>query len=205
MNARHATLERTPERRRTAAHAVTALVAAALLAAAGSGHAGPRHDWGERHDTLVRARVIAAEPIYQTINEPRTQCWSETVGYAPRPSRDSGGAVIGAIAGGLIGSTVGKGNGRVAAAAVGAATGAVIGDRAAGHAYAAGPRQIERCETTDSYRRVVAGYDVRYRYLGREYRTELPYDPGRFVALRVNVQIVDEPGHDRFPDYSDRR
>lgn len=179
------------------------LIAAALIAVATAAQAGPRHG----HDSLVRAKVVSSVPVYQTINEPRTECWTETVGYgAPREYRDSnGGAVLGAIAGGLIGSTVGKGNGRVAAAAVGAATGAVVGDRLSDRQYANAPRQIERCQTQDNVRRVISGYDVRYRYEGREYAAHLPYDPGRFVSLRVSVEIADDqPDFDRDRGYNDR-
>lgn len=165
------------------------ILASALIASTAAAQAGPAHE------SLVRARVISSAPIYQTVNEPRTECWTDTVAVESPRHRDGGGAVIGAIAGGLIGSTVGKGNGRIAAAAVGAATGAVIGDRISErseHRHVEA-RDVERCRSTDSYRRVVSGYDVRYRYQGQDYSTRLPYDPGRFVKLRVSVAVVDEP------------
>ena len=166
------------------------LLIPALLAAATAAQAGPAHD------SLVQARVISSVPIYQTINQPRTECWTDTVAYeVPRHERDGGGAVLGAIAGGLIGSTVGKGNGRVAAAAVGAATGAVIGDRLSDHhRHSVEAREVERCRSTDSYRRVVSGYDVRYRYQGQDYSTQLPYDPGRFIKLRVSIAVAEDQG-----------
>lgn len=166
------------------------VLAAALLAATAA-QAGPRY---ADNETRIRAKVVSSEPIYETIREPQTQCWTETVGHNPyRYQRESnGGAVLGAIAGGLIGSTVGNGNGRIAAAAVGAATGAVIGDRH--DRYDHGPRErvVERCRSTDDVRQVISGYQVRYRYEGREYMTELPYDPGRFVNLRVTVAVDDD-------------
>lgn len=166
------------------------LLIPALLAAATAAQAGPAHE------SLVRARVISSVPVYQTINQPRTECWTDTVAYeVPRHEHDGGGAVLGAIAGGLIGSTVGKGNGRVAAAAVGAATGAVIGDRLSDHRrYGVEAREVERCRSTDAYRRVLSGYDVRYRYQGQDYSTQLPYDPGRFIKLRVSVAVADDQG-----------
>lgn len=178
------------------------IIAASLIATTTVAQATPRHP----QETTVRARVIASQPIYETISEPRTQCWTETVGHHRGYRHDSGGgAVVGAIAGGLLGSTIGKGNGRVAAAAVGAATGAVIGDRLDGR-YADGPHQIERCQTTDNQRRVIAGYDVRYRYQGQDYSTRLPYEPGRHVRLRVSVAVDDEAsgGYWRDEDRDDR-
>ena len=170
----------------------TTLVAS-LLAMSGVAHAGRGNDDG----FTTRARVVASTPVYESINEPRRECWTETVGHESRSVRDgnnTGGAVIGAIAGGLIGSTVGKGNGKVAAAAVGAATGAVVGDRwnDGGTRYESRPRQVERCRVQDNYRQVISGYDVRYRFGDREYSTRLPYDPGKWLALNVSFSVADD-------------
>ena len=183
---------------------------AALLAASGAAQAG--HGRGDRDADgfIARAQVLSSTPVYDTINEPRRECWTETVGYETRSYRENnntGGAVLGAIAGGLIGSTVGKGNGKVAAAAVGAATGAVVGDRwnDGGTRYESGPRQVERCRTTDNFRQVISGYDVRYRFQGREYSTRLPYDPGRWLALNVSFSVAEDQRPGRWnSSYYDR-
>ena len=163
---------------------------AAMLAASGMAQAG--HGRGDGFAT--RARVLASTPVYETINEPRRECWTETVTQETRAySNNTGGAILGAIAGGLIGSTVGKGDGKVAAAAVGAATGAVVGDRwnGSGTRYETVPQQVERCRTHDNFRQVITGYDVLYRFEGREYSTRLPYDPGKWLALNVNFSVAD--------------
>lgn len=171
---------------------------AALLAASGLAQAGPSHGDG----FTTRAKVLASVPVFETINEPRRECWVETVGYETRSSTSSGpgGAILGAIAGGLIGSTVGKGDGRVAAAAVGAATGAVVGDRMShgGTRYESVPQQVERCRSTDNFRQVITGYDVRYRFQDREYSTRLPYDPGKWLTLNVSFTVVDDPRAERW-------
>lgn len=171
----------------------------ALLAASGATQAGHHRE----DDSIVRARVVSSTPIYDTINEPRQECWTETSGYETRSYRDgtnTGGAVLGAIAGGLVGSTVGKGNGKVAAAAVGAATGAVIGDRwpTASQRYESRPAQVERCRTRDDYRQVLSGYDVRYRFQGREYSTRLPYDPGKWLMLNVRFTVAENQRDQRW-------
>ena len=166
---------------------------AALLAASGAAQASS----GRGDGFTARAQVLGSTPIYETINEPRRECWTETSGYETRSVRDgsnTGSTVLGAIAGGLIGSTVGKGNGKVAAAAVGAATGAVVGNRwndGSTH-YESSPRQVERCRTHDDYRQVVSGYDVRYRFQGNDYRTRLPYDPGRWLTLNVSFSVAED-------------
>lgn len=183
---------------------------AGLLVASGAAQAGPgRYD---ADGFVTRARVISSTPIYDTINEPRRECWTETVGQETRSYREgngNGGAILGAIAGGLLGSTVGNGNGRIAAAAVGAATGAVVGDRwnDGGVRYESRPRQVERCRVQDNYHQVVSGYDVRYRFQGSEYSTRLPYDPGKWLTLNGNFSVSDDPragrGDDRYNDWND--
>jgi uncharacterized protein YcfJ len=171
-------------------NARTPTLIAALLAVSGAAQAG--HGDG----FTTRARVLSSVPIYETISEPRRECWTETVGYETRGYRDgsgTGSAIIGAIAGGLLGSTVGKGDGKVAAAAVGAATGAVVGDRwnRSGTRYESVPQEVERCRVHNDYREIVTGYDVRYRFQGREYTTRLPYEPGKWLTLDVDFSVAE--------------
>jgi len=182
-------------------HALNTTLIAVLVAASGAAHAGPGQGDGDGFAT--RVRVLSSTPVYDTINEPRRECWTETVGQETRSYRDgnnNGGAVLGAIAGGLIGSTVGKGNGKVAAAAVGAATGAVVGDRWNNGSirYESYPQQEERCRTRDDFRQVVSGYDVRYRFQDREYSTRLPYDPGKWLNLNVSFSVAEDQRAERW-------
>ncbi len=79
-------------------------------------------------DFTDSARVVSSSPIYERVNEPRRECWTETVQVAPK-ERSLGGAVIGGVAGGLLGSQVGGGSGNTAATGAGAVAGAVVGDR----------------------------------------------------------------------------
>lgn len=175
--------------------ALNTTLIAALLAASGAAHAG--QGYGNAGGSVARAQVLSSTPIFDTINEPRRECWTETRGYETRSYRDGsngGGAVLGAIVGGLVGSTIGQGNGKVAAAAVGAATGAVVGDRLndGDRRYVSRPRQVEQCRVQDNYRQVISGYDVRYLFQGREYNTRLPYDPGRWLTLNVSFSVADD-------------
>lgn len=158
----------------------------------------------DNENVLIRARVLSATPIYESINEPRRECWTETSDYGGRDyetrsyRNNNGGSIIGAIAGGLLGSTVGRGNGRVAAAAVGAATGAVVGGQwNNGDRYSRYPEQLERCQTTNQIRQVMNGYDVRYRFEGREFQTRLPYDPGRWLILNANFTVAQNQSEER--------
>jgi uncharacterized protein YcfJ len=189
-------------------------------------------------DFVDTARVVSSTPIYERVNEPRRECWTESVQSAPR-ERSMTGAVVGGVAGGLLGSRVGGGQGNTAATGAGAVAGAVVGDRvdnpdsnrsATGSivggiagallgsqigggsgrkaATAAGglagvlvgdrvanpdqPRseQVERCREVENYRDVIKGYNVTYRYNGRDVNATLPYQPGDTV--RVGVSLIED-------------
>jgi uncharacterized protein YcfJ len=177
-----------------------AALAATLVLCSGTALAG--HDGAYQgysgNSFSDRAKVVATTPVYERINEPRRECHTEyrtheEQGY--RNNNNTVGAIVGAVAGGLVGSTVGKGNGKVAAAAVGAATGAVIGDRwndRAGSYSTSRTEPVEVCAMVDNYREQVAGYDVTYRYNGRDYSTRLPYDPGDWLNLNVSFTVAEE-------------
>jgi uncharacterized protein YcfJ len=143
------------------------------------------------------AWVVASTPVYESVNTPQRDCWTEQTGYERTRSHDReyGGAVLGGIVGGLLGNTVGKGTGRSVATAVGAATGAIVGDNIDndGHEYRgpARPRYEQRCRTLDNWSRQLTGYNVTYRYHGQDYTAFLPYDPGRSVKVNVNVSLAE--------------
>lgn len=176
---------------------LTVALAAALTLASGATLA----DYGQ--DFRDRAKVVASTPVYERVNEPRRECRTE---YESREtyqnSNNTGGAVLGAVVGGLVGSTVGKGNGKVAAAAVGAATGAVIGDRWNDRdgSYSYEERPVERCRMVDNYHQQIVGYDVTYRYNGRNFTTRLPYDPGEWLGLNVSFSVADQPRGGRWKE-----
>lgn len=145
------------------------------------------------YDYTDRAEVISAIPVYETINEPQRECWTEFETRYERPARSNGGSIIGAVAGGLLGAQVGKGNGRVVAAAAGAAIGALVGERMDSDYRNAYPveRPVERCHATGAYRDQLTGYQVHYRYRGRDGMVLLPYDPGATVLIGVEVAGAD--------------
>lgn len=149
------------------------------------------------------ARVVASTPIYESINQPKRECWEEEVRYETRRydrrASDSnvGSAIFGGLVGGVLGNSVGKGDGRKAATAIGAALGAIAGDSYADNrrGYVSGePRvQVEqRCREVDNWSRRLTGYDVTYRYQGHEYTTFMPFDPGSKVRVNVNVSLAEQ-------------
>ncbi|MCM3562602.1 hypothetical protein M3149_02965 [Hydrogenophaga intermedia] len=148
-----------------------------LLALAGSGLAQAQEEQG---------RVISSTPIIQQVAVPRDVCTDEQVTY--RGQKSGGGALLGAIAGGAMGNAIGDGSGRAAATAIGLIGGAILGNRIEGEPQ---PRTeiVRSCGTQTTYEPRTVAYDVVYEYAGREYRTQMAQDPGRYV--RLNVTPVD--------------
>jgi uncharacterized protein YcfJ len=154
------------------------------------------------------ARVTQVTPHYQQvrISVPRQECYTETR-YAQEQRYDgydrdravAGGTVIGGIIGAVIGHQIGhgpaRGLGTVAGAVIGGAIGHDAAQRNAGpddgdYDYrGARPIERERCVTRYNERveQRVDGYHVCYRYQGRDYQTDLPYDPGERLRVRVTV------------------
>jgi uncharacterized protein YcfJ len=170
------------------------LACAVLLAVnTGASFAGSRTE----QPFFDRGQVVSSQPIYEEVNDPRRECWTERVGTTREVVRDRsyGGAVLGGLVGGIIGNQLGKGSGRKAATVVGATTGAIVGNNIDndGERYIerAPEREVERCRSVDNWTRKINGYNVVYRYHGHEYTTHLPYDPGPEIKLRVNVSVAE--------------
>jgi uncharacterized protein YcfJ len=133
---------------------------------------------------------------------------------APPPERTIGaGTVIGAIIGGVVGHQFGRSSGgRDVGTGVGVVAGGLIGNQiensppanaAPGYAqggparvdYIPETRTVQRCKTVYDNRDEVTGYNVAYRYQGRDYTTRMAYDPG--PTMRVQVNLAPETGAPR--------
>jgi uncharacterized protein YcfJ len=108
------------------------------------------------------ATVTQTRPIYAQVSDPQQRCWSERVLDTDVMRLDQ--APIGV-------------QGRVI-------------ERPNGNDLVAVPheRDIQRCGTVDNGRMQLQGYEVHYLYGGREYTTQLSYDPGQRVRVNVDVQ-----------------
>ena len=126
-------------------------------------------------------RVISSTPVIQQVAVPRTYCNQPTY-VAPPPTSGAGG-LMGAIAGGAIGSTIGHGTGTAAAVLLGTIGGAIVGNNI--EAGGQRPQAVQNCSTETTYENRAVGYNVTYEYAGREYSTQLPYDPGPTIQLQV--------------------
>lgn len=179
----------------------TLTLTAALAAALAAGPALADHDrWddddgGDRGGRIEYARVVSSTPVIHQvrINEPRQECHDERVVY-----RDSGrayrngDALVGAIIGGIAGHQFGRGRGNAAATAAGALIGAGVAQDRYGYRESERVVYEPRCVSYSDtrYEERVEGYDVAYKYHGRIYHTQLPYDPGNRIAVSVDVSPV---------------
>jgi uncharacterized protein YcfJ len=164
-----------------------------MCAVAGSGS-------GFAADFIDTARVVSSVPVHERISEPRQECWIETVSstgtvtQSVSQDRSIGGALLGGVVGGVVGNQIGQGNGNAVATAAGAIAGALIGDRVANQdqnaqqvTQAPQVRQEQHCRTIENYKDVIRGYDVTYRYSGKDVTVRLPYQPGDTVRVGVSV------------------
>lgn len=166
-----------------------------MLAAVSSGTA-----WAA--DFVDTARVISSTPIYERVSEPKQECWNETVSStgvvtksAPVEERSIGGALIGGVVGGVVGNQVGQGTGNTVATAAGAIAGAIIGDRVANPSNQQAQqtsqvpqtRQEQHCRQVENSREVIRGYNVTYRYNGKDVSTRMSSQPGDTVQVGISV------------------
>ena len=197
---------------RTAVQILTATaLVAAMVPAAVAGSRADRYGYRGDRDTEY-AQVLSARPIYREVrvSEPRQECWNERVvyrdeQYIEQGSRYAGsadrtiGTVLGGVIGGAIGHQFSEGSGKQIATAIGAVVGADVArnryDRR--DAYYGEPQRAvrervayePRCRTVSDgrYEQRVEAYDVTYRYRGQVYNTQMPYDPGARMPVRVEV------------------
>lgn len=183
----------------------TGIALLALCFAAGAGASGngkshrEGHVYGPQDERYDYAKVVDARPLYREVRvrEPVRECWDEPVYHTRRDGHKSaGGMLAGGLIGGIVGHQIGHGSGRRVATAVGTLIGAKIGhDAVNGHDEYEEKTLVgyeEHCKTDYrvSYEQVVDGYDVTYKYRGRTYRVEMPYNPGERIKISIRIAPV---------------
>ena len=127
-------------------------------------------------------QVLSRSAVMQPVAVPRQTC---TASPAVVHSSSGAGALMGAIAGGAMGNSVGDGSGRALATMIGIVGGAMVGDRIDGSGQAS-PQNHTTCTTQTVYENRLVGYDVVYEYAGKQYRVQLPQDPGHTISLNIS-------------------
>lgn len=146
--------------------------------------------YGDRYDDRYADRYRSSDPwrTYDGYDRSRDER-----GHGTQAGRNVA-TVLGGIVGAALGSKVGGGSARYATAAVGSMVGGMAGREI--YESSQRPRQEARvtvCDPVndDRYRAVqdeVTGYDVTYRYGGREYTTRTDHHPGDRIRVRVDVR-----------------
>ena len=158
-------------------------------------------DRAAQHKDYVHAKVLSVQPVYREIrvHTPVRECWQEPVKKRKQVrhhAADPGATLAGGLIGGIIGHQFGKGRGQKVSTALGTIIGAQIGHDASRRSHADSEihyTQYERfCEVDNriSYEEVLDGYNVEYKYRGKNYQTHMPYDPGDKIKLRVTIEPV---------------
>lgn len=159
--------------------------------------------WGRSEQAggyYAYGKVTDVQPIMRTVQvtTPRETCWDEPVRqthYGPGRHRSFTSTVVGGIIGGVVGNQFGGGSGQDAMTVAGALLGASIGRDAAyrRQAYAQTSYVTERrCEIEEVVHEEqrLEGYQVAYKFKGRNYVTRTANDPGKRIRLRVQVNPV---------------
>ncbi|MET0292683.1 MAG: glycine zipper 2TM domain-containing protein [Steroidobacteraceae bacterium] len=146
------------------------------------------------------ARVVDVQPLVERVRyrEPVEQC--HEVARPERGADRTGATLLGGVLGAVVGHQIGSGDGRRVATIAGALVGGAMGNEAANRNdarryrddpyYGERVRYEQHCSVRDEvrYEERVRAYRVTYRYAGREYVTELPYDPGSRLRVAVDAR-----------------
>src|SRR5690606_14398682 len=156
-----------------------------------------RHYRGPSHAEYQYARVVHVDPIVRQVRvePPRRECWDEARSVDSRPHISDpnlgGRALLGRPTGGVSGRQFGSGRARGAATSSGARIGAGVGYDSAAKRYPHGGYEevVQRCDVRYEHavEERIEGYRVTYEVNGRHYKTQLPYDPGDRIRVRVAV------------------
>lgn len=145
------------------------------------------------------AHVTQVTPIYQTIERriPQERCHIETVAQRPHHRKSATGAIVGGVIGGVIGNEVGRGSdnkrlGAVVGSLLGMSIGNDVSQSRNNHSRHVTYRDVERCEISNRIEteQIVSGYNVRYRYQGKEFTAQTDEHPGKKIKIVVSVQPV---------------
>lgn len=143
------------------------------------------------------AEVVAVKEAKQTVTTPQEKCEQVAV-QRQAPVKDEkrvAGTLLGGVAGGLIGSQIGGGSGQKVATVVGAAAGAYGGNQVQKNMQENDvTRTTEtRCKTVNVRSEKLVGYDVTYRFQGKQDTVRMANDPGKTIPMRDGKPVTDTP------------
>ena len=142
------------------------------------------------------AEVVAVKEITETVVIPREHCEDVHVQHQA-PVKDEqriAGTVVGGLAGGLLGSAIGGGNGKTLATVAGAAAGGFAGNQVQKNMQQKDvvTTSERRCKTLNEKSQKVVGYNVTYRFEGKDGVVRMPFKPGPTLPVK-DGQVVTAP------------
>lgn len=156
--------------------------AAAVIASLSAGGTA----WAQNAIEGDMARVISSVAVLQQVAVPRQMCTNEIITTQGQTS--GAGAVMGGVAGGAIGNQIGHGSGRAAATAIGIIGGAMLGNQIEAPGTP-NTQTVQRCTTQTVHETRTVGHNVTYEYAGKQYSIQMPYDPGKWLQVKVTPVI----------------
>jgi uncharacterized protein YcfJ len=143
----------------------------------------------------AQAEVLAVKEARQTVTTPQEKCEQVLVQHQA-PVQDEhrvAGTVLGGVAGGLLGHQIGGGSGKKVATVVGAAAGAYGGNQVQKNMQQRDVTSTTetRCKTSNVRSEKLVGYDVTYRFEGKEDTVRMAYDPGKKIPMRDGKPVTD--------------
>ena len=140
--------------------------------------------------------MLAVKEAKQTVSTPQEKC-EQVVVQRQAPVQDErriAGTVLGGVAGGLLGSQIGGGSGKKVATVVGAAGGAYAGNQVQKNMQERDVNSATetRCKTINVRSEKLVGYDVTYRYEGKQDTVRMSYNPGKQIPVRDGKLVLDE-------------
>jgi uncharacterized protein YcfJ len=143
------------------------------------------------------ADVVGVVEVTETTETPREICEDVQV-RQQAPVKDPHritGTVIGGVAGGVLGGQIGKGTGKTLATVGGAAGGAYVGNQVQkGMQKSDVVTTTKRnCKTVYDKTQKVVGYDVTYRFEGKEGVVRTTFKPGPTLPVKDGQVVLTAP------------
>jgi len=140
------------------------------------------------------AEVLAVVPVNEKIETPAKECRDVKVTHR-RPVQDEHrvtGTVVGGVLGGVIGHQIGSGRGNDVATAAGAIAGGYAGNQVQKNMQRNDTYTTtsKRCKTVTKTEEKFVGYDVRYRFEGRESVVRTDYIPVNKIPVKDGQLVL---------------
>ncbi len=142
------------------------------------------------------AEVLKSTALTKTVKTPHEECHDEDVVHQ-REVKDENritGKALGAVLGGVLGHQVGGGNGKKVATVAGAVAGGFAGNKVQENMQKNDTYTTTEkvCKTTYESHQETTGYDVTYRFKGKEKNIRMSYDPGSQIPVKDGQLVLDE-------------